>query len=119
MAAVAVQSPTVTGLAPSYQAGASGGDTAVLLQGSRYLLHCKNTSAGVISVIVDDATSATPSGTLVSTFNPDITVSVPATTGDRMILIDGSRFRDATGNTNISYSTNPPTGLTVAVFGPF
>lgn len=119
MAAVAVQTPNVTGLTPSYQAGASGGDTAVLLQGSRYLLHAKNTSAGAISVIVDDATSATPSGTLVAAFNPDITVSVPATTGDRMILIDASRFRDSLGNTNISYSTNPPTGLTLAVIGPF
>jgi hypothetical protein len=36
-----------------------------------------------------------------------------------MMFLDASRFRDANGNWNITYSANPPTGLTLGVFGPF
>lgn len=119
MAALTVQTPNVVGITPTYAAGASGGDTAAVLAGSRYLLHLKNTSGGALTATLDDPTSQVPAGTLAATFNPDITVSVPATTGDKMLLIDASRFRDTTGNINITYSANPPTGLTVGVFGPF
>lgn len=119
MAALTVQTPNVVGITPTYAAGASGGDTVATLAGARYLLHLKNTSGGALTVTLDDPTSQVPAGTLAAAFNPDITVSVPATTGDKMLLLDASRFRDATGNWNITYSANPPTGLTVGVFGPF
>lgn len=119
MAALTGQTPNVTGVTPTYAAGASGGDTFAAQAGARYILHFKNTSGGAITVTMDDPTSPTPAGTLAATFNPDITLSVPATTGDKMLLVDANRFRDANGNFNITYSTNPPTGLTVGIFGPF
>jgi hypothetical protein len=119
VAALTVQTPNVVGITPTYAAGSSGGDTFAALAGARYLLHMKNTSGGALTVTIDDPTSPVPAGTLAATFNPDITISVPATTGDKMMFLDASRFRDANGNWNITYSANPPTGLTLGVFGPF
>jgi len=68
------------------------------------LLRFTNTGGGAVTVTVDDPTSITP--VAATAFNPDIGVSVPATTGVRTFLIpDVTRFTDpSTGRLNWTYS---------------
>lgn len=115
MANLALQVISNAGLSPAYAAGASGGDTCPT--GDHVFLHFKNTSAGIITVTVDDVLTPIPPG---SAANPDNVVAVPATTGEKMVgPINPGRFAQSTGLANITYSVNPPTGLTVAcIAGP-
>lgn len=119
MANLNAQAVVNSGLSPSYAAGSNGGDTCPC--GDRIFLHCKNTSGGAIIVTIDDVNTPVPAG---SAANNDNVVSVPATTGEKMIgPISADRFAQPAGGTpgraNITYDTNPPTGLTVAcIAGP-
>lgn len=112
MAALATQTVTQAGLAPTYAAGANGGDTCN--PGDNVMLHVKNTSGGAITVTVTDQLTPVPGG---SAAVNNLVKSVPATTGDVMIgPINAARFaRASDGQAVITYSTNPPTGLTLAV----
>ncbi len=107
MALLATQKVVRTGLAPTYAAAAAGGDT--FTPGQAVMLHVKNASAGALTVTV--VTPGTTSGQAID----DIIVSVPATTGDRMIgPLPGSLITNtATGVGNITYSG--VTSLTVAI----
>lgn len=107
MALLATQQVVRTGLAPSYSAAAGGGDT--FNPGPETFLHVKNTSGGSITVTV--VTPGATGGLAIA----DVSVAVPATTGDRMIgPLPGSLFADATtGLGSITYSG--VTNLTVAV----
>ncbi len=109
MALLAVQSITRAGLAAAYAAAAGGGDT--FLPDGRTFLHCKNASGGAITVtIVTPRTD--PYGNAIA----DNTVSVPATTGDRMIgPFPAEAYADpTTGLANVTYSG--VTSFTVGVF---
>ena len=68
------------------------------------LLRFTNTGGSAVTVTIDDPNSVTP--VAATAFNPDIGVSVPATTGVRTFLIpDVTRFVDsATGRLNWTYS---------------
>jgi hypothetical protein len=114
MAVFTKQKLTLAGVAPTYTAANAGGDSFVNDQadGSRTFLHVKNTGGSPITVTLDDPNSKTPEGA--TAWNPDLAVSVPATTGDRMIGPIGPRFIDGNGSTAITYSATP-TGVTVAV----
>jgi len=116
MAVLTVQTPTAVGSTLTYAAVAGGGDSFAALSGARYLLLFRNTGGAGSVPTVDDPTSATPVGA--TTFNPDMAgTSVPATTGVTAMLIDANRFRDASGNVNMTYSAS--SGVTLAVVGPF
>jgi hypothetical protein len=114
MALLTVQQITKAGLAPTYAAAAGGGDTFAVGQGQAVFLHVKNASGSPITVTVDDPNSQPPESA--ATFNPDLSVSVPATTGDRMIgPINAERFvNPSTGLVSVTYSG--VTSLTVGVF---
>ncbi len=107
MALLASQKVVRTGLAPTYAAATGGGDT--FTPGQNLFLHVKNASGASITVTLD--TPGTTSGLAID--NP--AVSVPATTGDRMIgPLSGSLFAAAaTGLGSITYSG--VTSLTVAI----
>ncbi len=107
MALLTTQTVSRTGLAATYAAAAAGGDT--FSPGQHTFLHIKNASAGAITVTV--VTPGTTSGLAIA----DVAVSVPATTGDRMIgPLGGSLVADpATGLGNITYSA--ATSVTVAI----
>lgn len=115
MAVLTKQKLAVSGTTPTYAAAAAGGDSVVNDQadGSRTFLHFKNTGGSPINVILDDPNSKDPGNA--TTFNPDVTVAIPATTGDKLIGPIGLRFVDGNGNTTWTYSATP-TGVTVAVF---
>lgn len=82
------------------------GNYIVVASNDQLWLRYSNTSGSPITVTIDDPTSATPESA--TQFNPDVAISVPATTGVRVIRLDKDRvrrFRDpATGRINITYS---------------
>jgi hypothetical protein len=81
------------------------------------VLRFANTSASAITVTLDDPNSTAPEG--YTGFNPDVTVSVPATTGVRYITLKGprlQRFRDQTTG-RINWTPSAATGLAVEVVG--
>jgi hypothetical protein len=116
---VATQTPVLPVVnpagAPSFAAvGAS--DTIPVNPGGKYLLIVKNAGGSADSVVIDDPTSGTgPAGATTAT-NPDVTVSVPATTGERHFYLDANRFRDSTGVINLTHSFT--TSVTCIVYGP-
>lgn len=72
-----VQDIVNTGLAPAYSSAASGGNQFV--NDGKTFLHIKNTNAAVRAITV--TTPVTIQGLAVG----DVNVSIPATTGDKMI----------------------------------
>lgn len=79
MALLTPQPVAVAGLAPTYSA-VNASDTIAQAQGVVQFLHVKNANASACTVTIVDG-GKTPAGSSAS--NP--TVSVPASTGDRMI----------------------------------
>lgn len=99
---------------PAYAAvGAS--DTIPVGTTGKYLLIVKG-GAGADTMVIDDPTSGTGPAGAVTPGNPDLSHSIPATTGERHFLISAERFRDVNGNINITHSA--PTGVTCIVYGP-
>ena len=91
-----------------------GPDTIPVQFGGKYLLRFVNTGASVV-VTIDDPVSQNPGSA--TTFNPDVPITVAATTGVRAVTISADRFRDpVTGNVQLSYSVSPT--MTVEVHGP-
>jgi len=101
---------------PNYLAvGAT--DTIPVAPYGKYLVRLKNTSGSIDNYVVDDPN--TPGAVGATTVqNPDVSGSVPATTGERDFLLDAVRFRDASGNINITHSA-PGAQMTCIVYGPF
>jgi hypothetical protein len=84
----------------------AAGNYIVVGTNDRIWLRYTNTSGSIITVTLDDPTSASPESA--TQFNPDVAVAIPATTGVRVIRLDSDRlrrFRDpGTGRINITYS---------------
>ena len=113
MALLTVQQPLNTGAAftPTYSA-ASASDTFAMTSGHSYLLIVRNAGGSSDTVTVDDPNSANPGGAVA--FDPDLTGSVPATTGERWFKLNPARFKNsATGLCTITHSFT--TSVTVAV----
>lgn len=110
MATLTPQVVTRAGLGPTYAACTGGGDAAAC--GFDNFLHVKNASGGAITV-----TLAIPAGAsgFSSAAYTSTAVSVPATTGDRMIgPLNPQLYQDpTTGLCTITYSG--VTSLTVAL----
>lgn len=109
MATLTTQVINRAGVGPTYAAATGGGDA--MSCGSGMFLHVKNAGGSPVTV-----TLAVPAA---RTYEPNVaitspTVSVPATTGDRMIgPVDAQTFADpVTGLCTITYSG--VTSLTVA-----
>lgn len=111
-----VQKGTLS-ITPTANAQDVTGNYVVVAIGDEVLIRFANTSGGAITVTLDDPTSTSPESA--TQFNPDVAVSVPATTGVRYIWLDATRlarFRDpATGR--INYTTSAQSGLTCEVVG--
>lgn len=108
MADLTTQVIVETGLAPTYAAAASGGDTADI-SNERTFLHVKNTNAATRDVTVDSTQNCNQG------FDHNLVVTVAATAGDVMIgPLPRARFgRASDGRAVITYSA--VTGVTIAV----
>ena len=109
MATLATQVINRAGVGPTYAAATGGGDAMSV--GSGMFLHVKNASGAPITVTMNVPAARTLEPNVAIT-SP--TISVPATTGERMIgPIDAGTFADpTTGLCTITYSG--VTSLTVA-----
>lgn len=96
MALLAAQAVVAPSLTPVYTA-VNSSDTITPDVG--LFLHVKNANASACTVTITDA-GTTPGGSPAS--NP--TVSVPASTGDRMIPIQPGYVNPTTGLITVSYS---------------
>jgi hypothetical protein len=83
------------------------GNYIVVGTNDRLWLRFTNTAGSITTITLDDPTSLSPESA--TQFNPDVAIAVPATTGVRVIRLEGDRlrrFRDpATGRINIAYSS--------------
>lgn len=109
MALLATQSINRAGLATAFAAAAAGGDT--FLPNSNTFIEVKNASGSPITVTI-----VTPRNNVYGNPIADNTISVPATTGDRMIgPFPADEYADpVTGLASISYSA--ATSVTVGAF---
>lgn len=105
MATLPYVQPTITGTSPAFAAAAGGGDKVA--PNDRGYLHVRNGSGSpiTVTVVIPGSTYGQP--------NPDVAVSVPATTGERIIgPLTAAMADPADGLVAITYSG--VTSLTVA-----
>lgn len=110
MATLTTQSITRAGVTPTYAPAAAGGDACEV--GDDIFLHFKNTNAAarIVTLAIPSTASTYPNVTYT---NP--TVTVPLTSGDKMVGPIAALFKDVTtGLCTITYDAAP--GLTVGVF---
>lgn len=112
MAVLTVQDSSLAGITPATPAGASGGDS--FPNNGHVLLELINASGAAITVTADDPNSPAPAGALA--FNPDSQISVPAAGRRIWGPFPPFRFNDINGRVNLTYGTNPPTGLTIGLY---
>ena len=107
MATLTIQQILKTGLEPTYAAVAAGGDEFVN-DGKDTFLHIKNTNAA--SRILTIVTQATVDGEAVA----DKTVTVPDTTGDKMVgPFPTSWYNDSASKVQLTYESE--VGVTIAI----
>lgn len=104
MAALSIQSIVAAGLAPTYSAASAGGDTLLNDTQKNTFLHVKNASGAAITVTIAPYVASVNVADVGAVSVPNISVSVPATTGDRMIGPFPASYTDANGNVNVAYS---------------
>lgn len=110
MATLTTQSITRAGVTPTYAAAAGGGDACEV--GDDIYLHFKNTnaSARIVTLAIPSSASTYP-----NVAYTNVAVTVPATTGDKLIGPVSALFKDATtGLCTITYDA--VTNLTVGCF---
>lgn len=106
MALGAVQQITVLGLTTAYATPLA---SESIVPSDDIFLHVKNANAAACVVTLTDP-GTTPSGSAAT--NP--TVTVPATTGDRMIYLPPSLANPTTGLITVAFSVQ--TSVSVALF---
>jgi hypothetical protein len=114
MAAIAIQSIAAAGVGVTYQAATASDQVQGVVADERLFIHAKNTNAATATVTINAVapTSAKVPGVGVVSV-PAIAVTIPATTGDRMIGPIPAAYIDATGNVTLA-NTGTITNLTLA-----
>ncbi len=116
MAAVTIQTIGVAGITPSYQAASASDVVAGATGEERIFIHAKNSNAATATVTivpVAPTTAKVPGAGVLSL--PSIAVTIPATTGDKMIGPIPAAYIDATGGITLA-NTGTITNLTLAAF---
>lgn len=97
-----------SGLTPSYTAVADTADTHYVNNDGKVFLHFKKTGAGNATVTI--ATQVTLDGNALA----DLTATVVATTGDKMLGPFDPAIYNVPGTHNLTWTVDDNTGLTVA-----
>jgi hypothetical protein len=106
MALLAQQAVALTGLTPTYSAAAA---STTVTCGERSFLHVKNANGSSMTVTL--TATARVRGQLVA----DVVITVPATTGDKMIgPITADLFASAADGVSASITYSSTTSVTVA-----
>ena len=105
----AAQLATSAGLTEAFTAVDSANGELMPYNNGRQALHVKNTGAGACTVTVRDPVMIDGQAA------PDRTITVPVTTGDRVIGLQSSVYLQADGNVYVDYST--AVGVTAALVG--
>ncbi|MEW2415288.1 hypothetical protein AB0953_16455 [Streptomyces sp. NPDC046866] len=106
MALLAQQVVAMTGLTPTYSAAAA---STTVTCGERSFLHVKNTNGSSMTVTI------TATGRLRGQLAADLVVTVPATTGDKMIgPLPAELFASTADGVSASITYSSTTGVTVA-----
>jgi hypothetical protein len=114
MSALTIQNISAAGITPSYQA-ATASDTIPGANGNeRLFLHAKNTNAATATVTIQPVSPTTAKVPGVGNVTiPNIAVTIPATSGDKMIGPIPQAYIDATGTVTLA-NTGTITNLTLA-----
>jgi hypothetical protein len=110
MATLTTQSISRAGLAPAYVTPAGGGDACEV--GDDIFLHVKNASGSSVTVTLAIPSSASTYSNVIYT---NTAVSVPATTGDRMIGPISALYKDPTTGL-CTITTSAQTSVTIGCF---
>lgn len=114
MAQLTTQEITQDGIGPTYASATSTGDT--FIADGRTFLHVKNGGGSPVTVTVTAVRASVGLAGFGDIPIDDISVSVPATTGDKMIAVDPAGHASA-GVATVTYSG--VTSLTIAAIrGP-
>lgn len=92
-------------------------DTIPVPPTGKVILIIQNTGGGANTVVIDDPTSGTGPGGATTPGNPDVTLTVAATTGIRHAELDCRRFRNANGD--IAFTNSATAGGSAIVYGPY
>lgn len=84
---------SVTGTTVTPVAGNTEGNRITCAAATTLVLRLINGSGGAVSFVLDDPNSVTPVGA--TAFNPDVTISVGATSSKTVVITDLKRFRTA------------------------
>lgn len=109
MATLTTQPVTRAGVTPTYATAAGGGDACEV--GDDIYLHVKNTGTQkIVTLAIPSSASPYPNVTYTN-----VAVTVPATTGDKLIGPISALFKDVTtGLCTITYDS--ATGVTIGAF---
>lgn len=113
MSAITLQTITAAGITPSYQAATASDTVAGATGDDTIFIHAKNTNAAAATVTiaaVQSSARVTGIGTLTV---PNIAVTIPATTGDKLIGPIPAAYIDGTGTITLA-NTGTITNLTLA-----
>lgn len=109
MATLTTQTITRAGVTPTYAAGTLGGDACEV--GDDIYLQVKNTGASTTVTLAIPSSASTYANVTYT----NVAVTVPATTGDKLIGPISALFKDTTtGLCTITYSQ--VTGITIGCF---
>lgn len=106
MATLAVQTIIPAGVAPAFAAASAGGDKVA--PGADVFLEVKNAGGAAVTVTVTDIEKCSRGST------HDLVVSVPATTGDRMIGPITSRYGNSADGNLAAITYTATASVTVA-----
>lgn len=113
MSAITIQTIAAAGLAPAYS-NATASDTVPGATGDDTIfIHAKNTNAAAATVTISPALSSIRVPGVGTVSVPSIAVTIPATTGDKMIGPIPAAYIDATGTITLA-NTGTITNLTLA-----
>jgi hypothetical protein len=114
MSAITIQTVTVAGVTPSYQAATASDTIPGAVTNERVYIHAKNSNAATATITINPVsplTARVPGVGVVAV--PAIAVTIPATTGDKLIGPIPAAYIDATGTITLA-NTGTITNLTIA-----
>jgi hypothetical protein len=115
MAAISLQTIGVAGLGATYSATTASDTTSGITPDDRVFIHAKNTNAATATVTINAVAPTSVKVPGVGTVSvPALAVTIPATTGDRMIGPIPPAYIDGTGTITM-VNSGTITNLTIAV----